>query len=434
MLRDALVTTRSCPRADAGTERPMTPAISIDGDRLWQSLMEMAEIGATRNGGCCRLALTDLDRQARDLLVSWCKTAGCRIETDQMGNIFATRPGGPGTDPVMTGSHLDTQPTGGRFDGVYGVLAGLEVIRTLNDRNMETAHPIQLVVWTNEEGSRFQPAMMGSGVVAHALDIDRMYASMDSDGHTFRSELARIGYLGSRPATTPRAKAYIETHIEQGPVLEQAGKTVGIVTHQQGIRWYDIHVTGSEAHAGTTPMPLRQDALAAAAEIILELKSIALDHSPSACATVGRIECYPGSPNTIPGTVRFSVDLRHPQEQILDEMENRLSGFCSSLPAGCSSDIDGYWRYPARHFDDSCIETVRNAAERLGYSHLEMPTGAGHDASYMAQVVPTSMIFIPCRNGISHNEQEFASQDHCTAGCNVLLHSLLAMAGTEALK
>ncbi|HIG41049.1 MAG TPA: Zn-dependent hydrolase [Gammaproteobacteria bacterium] len=399
--------------------------LSINSERLWQSIMEMAEIGATEKGGCARLALTDLDKQARDLLVQWCREAKCKIEVDEMGNIFSTRPGKVKNQPVMTGSHLDTQPTGGKFDGVYGVLSGLEVIRTLNDHQIETSHPIQLVVWTNEEGSRFQPAMVGSGVVAGAFELNDIYDCRDADGLRFVDELSRIDYKGNKPATIPNARAYIEVHIEQGPILEDANDLIGVVTHQQGIRWYTVTVTGKESHAGTTPMPIRQDALMAAAEIALKVKSIAEVNTPSGCGTVGMFDCYPGSPNTIPGKVVFSVDLRHPDNATLEEMEQQLINFTKTLSNQCDTRVDGYWKYPARAFDENCVEAVHKVVQNLGFPYQKMITGAGHDASYMAQVIPTSMIFIPCKDGISHNEVEHATMDHCAAGCQVLLHTLL---------
>lgn len=393
--------------------------------------MEMAEIGATARGGCARLALTDLDKQGRDLFIGWCTDAGCSIEVDEIGNIFATRPGRLEEKPVMTGSHLDTQPTGGKFDGVYGVLAGLEVIRTLNDEQAQTLHPIQVVVWTNEEGSRFQPAMVGSGVLAGAFQLQDIYNCTDVDGKRFEDELERIGFKGKKRATVPDARAYFEVHIEQGPVLENADDIIGVVTHQQGIRWYDVTVTGMESHAGTTPMPLRKDALMTAAEIALKVRSIALDNAPAGCGTIGKFDCYPGSPNTIPGKVMFSVDLRHPDNKTLEDMETSLRDFVTLLGNECEVNIDGYWKYPAMAFDSGCVETVQWSVNQLGYKHQKMITGAGHDASYMAQVVPTSMIFIPCKNGISHNEIEHATKDHCESGCNVLLQALLVTANTK---
>jgi len=402
--------------------------IRINPDRLWDSIMTMARIGATEKGGCARLTLTDLDKQGRDLFVGWCTDAGCSIEIDKMGNIFATRPGTSSTQAVMTGSHLDTQPTGGKFDGVYGVLAGLEVIRSLNEQNIETQNPVQVVVWTNEEGSRFQPAMVGSGVLAGAFELKDIYNCQDVDGMRFEDELERIGYKGKKTVNPPDAKAYFEAHIEQGPILENTNNIIGVVTHQQGIRWYTVTVTGQESHAGTTPMPLRKDALMTAAEISLQVKKIALHHSPAGCGTVGVFDCYPGSPNTIPGKVVFSVDLRHPDNDTLATMEEELKTFSGSLSNECEIEIDGYWQYPARAFDATCIDTVQTAAENLGYDHRKMITGAGHDASYMAHVIPTSMIFIPCKDGISHNEIEHASKEDCAAGCNVLLQSMLLTA------
>ncbi len=402
-------------------------AISINGDRLWQTIMEMAVFGATEKGGCARLTLTDLDKQARDLFVSWCRDADCDIDIDQMGNIFATRPGLEDVEPVMCGSHLDTQPTGGKFDGVYGVLSGLEVIRSLNDHSIETRRPIQIIDWTNEEGSRFQPAMVGSGVVAGAFELKEIYDCTDSNGIRLEDELQRIGYKGNKQASPPKARAYIELHIEQGPILEEANDLIGVVTHQQGIRWYSVTVMGRESHAGTTPMTLRDDALMAAAEIALKVRSIAHEQAPSGRGTVGKFDCYPGSPNTVPGRVEFSIDLRHPDNTMLDQMEQQLRDFTAGLET-CEITIDDYWKYPAREFDEECIETVHNVVKTLGYPYKKMITGAGHDASYMAHVVPTSMIFIPCKDGISHNEFEHASIEQCTAGCEVLLHTLLDLA------
>ncbi len=410
----------------------MDTEIRVNAERLWASIMEMAKIGATEKGGCARLTLTDLDKEGRDLFVNWCEDAGCSIEVDGMGNIFATRAGSQNSLPVMTGSHLDTQPTGGKFDGVFGVLAGLEVIRTLNDASVETNHPIQLVVWTNEEGSRFQPAMVGSGVLAGAFELDDIYDCIDSQGRRFEDELERIGYKGAKPVQPPEAKAYFEAHIEQGPILENECETIGVVTHQQGIRWYTITVTGRESHAGTTPMPLRKDALMVAAEIALAVRGIALDHAPAGCGTVGVFDCFPGSPNTIPGRIIFSVDLRHPDNEVLNSMEKELHSFVDSCTQDkkihCEIEVDGYWKYSAMAFDPGCVAAVQAATDQLGYTNRKMITGAGHDASYMAQVIPTSMIFIPCEGGISHNEIEHASKEDCEAGCNVLLHTMLLTA------
>ena len=402
--------------------------IRINGDRLWQTLMRMAQIGSTPAGGCARLALTDLDKEGRDLFVSWCVEADCTVEIDEMGNIFATRQGESALSPVMTGSHLDTQPTGGKFDGVYGVLAGLEVIRSMNDRDLVTKRPVQVVVWTNEEGARFQPAMMGSGVLAGAFDLQEIYNNTDVAGLRLEDELERIGYKGAKPAAPPEARAYFEAHIEQGPILEAEQKTIGIVTHQQGIRWYNVCVEGQESHAGTTPMPLRKDALVTAAGLAVTVQKIAEAHAPAGCGTVGRFECFPGSPNTIPGKVTFSVDFRHPDNSVLDEMEKMFRDSVDTLNNEFDIQVDGYWRYPARAFDKGCVGYVEHAARLLGYPAMQMLTGAGHDASYMAQVIPTSMIFIPCAGGLSHNEAEDASKADCEAGANVLLQTMLAAA------
>ncbi len=272
--------------------------------------------------------------------------------------------------------------------------------------------------------------MVGSGVLAGAFKLTEIYDCRDVDGIRLEDELERIGYKGSRGVNPPDAKAYFETHIEQGPVLENTGNLIGVVTHQQGIRWYTITVTGQESHAGTTPMSLRKDALMTAAEIALQVRKIAKDHSPAGCGTVGKFDCYPGSPNTIPGKVVFSVDLRHPDNHILESMESELLNISHGYASECKIDVNDYWKYPARAFDSNCIETVQSAVEALGYAYQTITTGAGHDASYMAHVIPTSMIFIPCRDGISHNEVEYASKEHCAAGCNVLLHTLLLATGT----
>ncbi len=405
--------------------------LSINGDRLWQSLMEMAKIGATAKGGCCRLTLTDLDKEARDLFVGWCKEIGCTVTVDQMGNIFARR---SGTDnslpPVMTGSHLDTQPTGGKFDGVFGVLAGLEVMRTLHENKVETKAPIEITVWTNEEGSRFAPAMMGSGVVAGRFTLEEILAKTDIDGKVFGEELSRIGYAGDLPAAQRPIGAFFEAHIEQGPYLEAEEKTIGVVNKGQGQRWYDVTITGRESHAGTTPMPLRHDALAAAAKLINEVERIANAHQPHACGTVGFVQVHPNSRNTIPGQIKMSVDLRNPDDAILSQMDEELKAFCERLPALASVevDLDPIWYYAPVIFAEDCINAVREGAKKHGYSHMDIFAGAGHDACYIADFAPASMIFIPCENGISHNETENVVPADVVAGCNVLLSAMLERA------
>jgi len=408
--------------------------LRIDGSRLWDSLMEMAKIGATPKGGVCRLALSDLDRQGRDLFISWCKAAGCTVSVDRVGNIFARRPGrDPAKPAIMTGSHLDTQPTGGKFDGIFGVLAGLEVLRTLNDRGVTTEAPIELAVWTNEEGSRFSPAMMGSGVYAGVFPEAEVMAKRDVDGKSFGDELRRIGYAGADAPGERKVAAYYEAHIEQGPILEAEGKTIGVVTAAQGQRWYEITVTGQEAHAGPTPMRRRKDALVGAARMVEVVNRIGHAH-PLACATVGFMQVSPNSRNTIPGRVFFTVDFRHPEDATLTAMDRTLRADCGKIAAdaGLAVEIKEFWYFPPTPFAAPLVEAVRGGAQRLGYSHMDIVSGAGHDAVYMARVAPTAMIFVPCEDGISHNEVENAKPADLEAGCNVLLHAILAAAGEAA--
>jgi beta-ureidopropionase / N-carbamoyl-L-amino-acid hydrolase len=409
----------------------MLSNIKINQARLWESIMEMAKIGATPKGGCNRLALTDLDREARNLFVSWCREAGCTVTVDRMGNIFARREGkNPGADPVAFGSHLDTQPTGGKFDGVYGVLSGLEVVRTLNDNGYETDAPLEIAVWTNEEGSRFAPAMVASGVFAGVFSEDYGMSRADLDGKTIGEELRRIGYLGDRPCGERRFSAFFEAHIEQGPILEAENKTIGVVTGIQGIRWFECTIAGNESHAGTTPMPMRRDALLGASRVVDGAHAIALAHAPDAVATVGLIQAYPNSRNVIPGSVFFTADLRHPDETVLSEMANELAALANRATAelNLSHDLHEIWYSPPAPFDAACIASVRRAAEEAGYAWREIVSGAGHDAGYVSRVAPTAMIFVPCAGGISHNETESATPGDLGAGCNVLLRAVLAHA------
>jgi N-carbamoyl-L-amino-acid hydrolase len=414
--------------------------VTVNGQRLWQSLMDMAKIGATEKGGVCRLALSDLDKQSRDLFVSWCQDAGCSIVIDRMGNIFARRPGrNNDLPPVMMGSHLDSQPTGGRFDGVYGVLAGLEVVRSLNDLNYQTEAPIEVAVWTNEEGSRFPPAMVASGVFAGVFDTEYGLTRADPDGKTMGDELKRIGYAGEAEVGNRPIGAYFEAHIEQGPILEAENKTIGVVTDCQGQRWYEITFTGQEAHAGPTPMSRRRDALVGTAKIIAEVNAIGLRHAPYACATVGMIQNYPNSRNVIPGRVFFTVDFRNPNDAVLAEMDRELRAAVDRVAAETKLDVDfkQIWYYAPIKFDDRCISAVRKGVEEMGYSHRDMVSGAGHDACYLSKVAPTSMIFVPCIDGISHNEVEDAKQEWIEAGCNVLLRAAVSAAnaiGSEGSK
>lgn len=405
--------------------------LAINGKRLWDSLMQMARIGATPKGGVCRLALTDLDRDGRDLFVTWAKDAGCTIKIDKMGNVYARRAGRDDSlHPVMTGSHADSQPTGGKFDGIYGVLGGLEVIRSLNDHGIQTDRPIEVVIWTNEEGSRFAPAMVSSGVFAGVFDLDYGLSRADVDGKTMGQELVRIGYAGEEPVGKPIHAAF-ELHIEQGPILEAEGKTIGVVTHAQGQRWYEVVFTGQESHAGPTPMPRRKDALVGAARVIDLVNKIGHAHAPFACATVGMVQVHPNSRNVIPGRVFFTIDIRHPEDEVLAQMDREVRDGVARIAEEAKLEVtklEQIFYYRPVAFDDDCVKSVRAAAQRFGYSHRDMVSGAGHDACYLAQVAPTSMVFVPCIDGISHNEVEDATPEWIEAGCNVLLHAMLGRA------
>src|SRR5260370_6650510 len=411
--------------------------LTVNGERLWASLMELAQIGATEKGGVCRLAASDLDGEARRLFIRWCEEAGCTVSIDRIGNIFARRPGGnPALPPVMAGSHLDTQPTGGKCDGAYGVMAGLEVVRTMNDLGYETEAPIEIVAWTNEEGSRFSPAMVGSGVVSGVLPLDAALATRDNNAAalTLGGELARIGFAGPAPVGGRPVAAYFEAHIEQGPILEAAGLPVGIVTGAQGQRWYEVTVTGQEAHAGPTPMPRRRDALVGAARMIDAVNKIGHAHAPHACATVGFVQVSPNSRNTIPGHVFFTVDFRHPEDGVLTAMDRELRAACAAAAASQNlrAAVEEFWYFPPTPFDPRLVDAVREAARAQGYPHQDIISGAGHDAVYMARVAPAAMIFVPCVGGISHNEIEDAKPDDLTAGCNVLLNAVLEAADATA--
>ncbi len=408
-----------------------TADLRINGERLWTALMELAQIGTTPKGGVCRLALTELDRQGRDLVIGWAKEAGMTVTIDKIGNAFMRREGrNPALPPVMTGSHIDTQPTGGKFDGNYGVLAGLEVVRTLNDHGIETEAPIEVAFWTNEEGSRFVPVMMGSGVFAKAFTLETAYAATDTEGKSVKDELERIGYVGPEEPGEHPIGSYFETHIEQGPVLEDNEQTIGVVTGVLGIKWYDCTVTGMEAHAGPTPMALRKDALQVASQLMQDVVAVALRHAPHGRGTVGMVQVHPNSRNVIPGRVKFSIDLRNSSDVLVDAMDADIRACADRLNAetGLPIHIEVVSHYPAQPFHADCVAAVAKAAEALGYSHMPVVSGAGHDAVYMARLAPTGMIFIPCKDGISHNEIEDAKPDDLTAGCNVLLHAMLERA------
>ncbi len=405
------------------------PNLQINPQRLWDALMETAKFGGTAKGGIRRLTLSDEDKQVRDWFKAQCEALGCTVTVDEVGNMFARRPGKDNArDPICMGSHLDTQPTGGKFDGVLGVLGGLEVLRTLHETGYETTAPIELVNWTNEEGSRFAPAMLASGVFAGAFDTAFAYSRADRDGKLFESELERIGYRGQEKAGGHRLGAMFELHIEQGPILEAESLTIGIVTGVQGMRWYEVTVTGQDAHTGATPMHLRKNALLGAARMIEAVHRIAMDHAPLAVGTVGLIENKPNSRNVVPGEVFFTVDFRHPDEGVLDEME---AAFRAALPGvmdelSLSFEEKRIWVSPAVKFHPDLIDCVREGARKAGFAAREMVSGAGHDAAYIARVAPTTMIFVPCLGGISHNEAESTTFDECAAGAQVLLEAVVA--------
>ena len=402
--------------------------LAINPQRLWDTLMETARIGGTPKGGIYRLTLTDLDRQVRDWFRAQAEALGCTVTVDEVGNMFALKAGRRGdVAPIALGSHLDTQPTGGKFDGVLGVLGGLEVARTLHDLGYETNAPLLLVNWTNEEGSRFAPAMLGSGVYAGAFDRAFAEACADREGVSFGEALESIGYRGEAAAGSVPFGALFELHIEQGPILEAEGKAIGVVQGVQGMRWYEVEVTGREAHTGSTPMALRKNALIGAARLIERVDAIAHAHAPAAVGTVGLVEVKPNSRNVIPGHVFFSVDFRHPEDAILDKMERELGEAVPKVveDLGLTAELRKVWDSPAVRFDPVCIEAVRVGAEKAGLSTRDMVSGAGHDAAYIARVAPTTMIFVPCEGGLSHNEAESTSFEECAAGAQVLLNAVL---------
>ncbi|MBV6304547.1 Zn-dependent hydrolase [Candidimonas humi] len=406
--------------------------ITVDEQRLWNSLMEMAEIGRTANGGSCRLTLSDDDVAGRRLFMQWCGEAGCQVYTDEVGNIYARRAGAdPDAPPVLCGSHLDTQPLGGRFDGVYGVLAGLEALRRYNELGISTRHPIEVVAWTNEEGSRFTPGVLGSAVYAGRAELAfaRGRPCMTT-GVTLGEELDRTGFSNT-PLFRERPRAYYEAHIEQGPILEAAAVPLGVVTGVQGLYEYDVTLTGYESHAGTTPMQVRRDALACAAGIITALVELGRSYDDITRMTVGHINCRPNSPSTIPGHVVFSVDLRHPDLKSLDFLAGKVVEICNghAQAQNIEIDIERVAAYQPIQFDPGCVDRVRQASLDLGLPSLDMCSGAGHDAVNLSYVAPSAMIFVPCRHGLSHNEQEYAEPRHLAQGASVLANVLLTEAG-----
>ncbi|MBJ2220694.1 MULTISPECIES: Zn-dependent hydrolase [Pseudomonas] len=405
--------------------------LKINGERLWRSLMDMAEIGATARGGSCRLALSAEDKAGRELFSHWCKAAGLTLSVDAIGNLFARRAGADNdAAPVMIGSHLDTQPEGGRFDGVYGVLAGLEVIRSLDDHGIQTRKPLEIAVWTNEEGARFTPAMLGSAVFTGALALDKALATTDGDGVSVAEALRTTGYNGER-ALGGAVDAYFEAHIEQGPILEDNANSIGVVTGGQAIRWLDVRVEGMAAHAGTTPMALRKDALYGAAKMIQALENLAADFAPHGLTTVGELSIAKSSRNTIPGVLDFTVDLRHHRDADIDAMEQQVRARLQAIAdnRGLSVTITPHWLSPATPFDAECVACVQASVDALGYSQQTIISGAGHDAIHLARYCPTAMIFIPCVGGLSHNEAEDVLPEDVRQGTDVLLNAVLKRAG-----
>jgi N-carbamoyl-L-amino-acid hydrolase len=405
--------------------------LRVDGARLRRSLEAMAEIGATAAGGVQRLALSDEDKRSRDLLVEWLHELGAEVTVDEMGNIFGRRAGRDDSlDPVLTGSHLDTQPRGGRFDGVYGVMGALEVLRTLHDHDVRTERPVVVVDWTNEEGSRFAPAMMASGVWAGALDRDWAYAKRDADGRAFGDELARIGYRGRAPCRRRPFHAYYELHIEQGPLLEREHRTIGVPCGIVCLHWYDVFVEGTANQVGPTPMEGRADALVAASEMVLAVRDVATKARGGLVATVGELRVQPNSRNVIPGSVGFTVDLRAWDDDLAVRSWRALQQSFARAAAhhGCGLRLEETWRAPHAEFDPGLTTRVRAAAARLGFSTLDLESGAGHDAGYLSAVGPTAMVFVPSRGGRSHVEVEETSWEDCTAGADVLLQCVVESA------
>ncbi|HEY4919201.1 MAG TPA: M20 family metallo-hydrolase [Xanthobacteraceae bacterium] len=406
---------------------PPLPNLRIDGARLWGELMETAAIGATQKGGICRLTLTDLDRQVRDWFKARAEKLGCTVTVDSMGAMFARRPGRADIPPIAMGSHLDTQPTGGKFDGVLGVLAALEALRTLVEAGYDTFAPIEVINWTNEEGARFAPAMVSSGVFAGAFDADWASARHDAAGVTFAQALDAIGYRGPQRCGEHPLSAFFELHIEQGPILEAEDTSIGVVTGIQGIRWFEATIRGQDAHTGATPMNLRKNALLGAARLVERVNAIALAHPPQAVGTVGRLDVKPNSPNVVPGEVFFMIDLRHPDAATLDTMERAaaIATYEESAKLGLEFEIKKILDQPPVRFDPDCIACVREGARAAGFAAREIVSGAGHDAGYVSRVAPAAMIFVPCRGGISHNEAEYSAPEHCSAGAQVLLQAVL---------
>jgi N-carbamoyl-L-amino-acid hydrolase len=405
--------------------------LQINSDRLWDSIHEMAKIGPGVRGGSNRQTLTDEDAVGRKLFQGWCEDAGLTMGVDMMGTMFFRREGtDPEALPVYVGSHLDTQPTGGRYDGVLGVLGGLEIVRTLNDLGIRTKHPIVVVNWTNEEGTRFAPPMLASGVFAGVHTLEWAYDLKDAEGHTFGGELKRIGWVGPEEVGHRRMHAFFELHIEQGPILEAEGKDIGVVTHGQGLNWLQVTLTGRESHTGSTPMPMRRNAGLGMARITVLAHEIAMSHQPDAVGAVGHVEVYPNSRNIIPGKAVFTIDFRSPSFETQEDMERRLREGAAKIAEelGLEIEIEKTGHFDPVTFDEGCVAAVRRAAERLGYSHRDIISGAGHDACWINRVAPTAMVMCPCKDGLSHNEDEDITQEWAAKGANVLFHAVVETA------
>ncbi len=405
--------------------------LRINGERLWDSLMEMAKIGPGVAGGNNRQTLTDEDAEGRALFQKWCEAAGMTMGVDTMGNMFFRREGAdPDALPVYVGSHLDTQPTGGKFDGVLGVLGALEVVRSLNDLDIKTKHPIVVTNWSNEEGTRFAPAMLASGVFAGIHEQDWAYSREDAKGKTFGAELERIGWKGDEDVGARKMHAFFELHIEQGPILEAEGKDIGVVTHGQGLSWTQVTITGKEAHTGSTPMPMRRNAGLGMARVLELVDEIAWSHKPDAVGAAGHIDIYPNSRNVIPGKAVFTVDFRSPDLSVIEDMEARMKAgakkICDEMELEVAFEKTG--GFDPVEFDETCVSAIRNAAERLGYSHRNIISGAGHDACWINRVAPTAMVMCPCVDGLSHNEAEEISREWASAGADVLFHAVVETA------
>jgi N-carbamoyl-L-amino-acid hydrolase len=432
MIDDVVMARRLAGSRALGKMPRMTQTnLRIDGKRLWDTLMGYAEIGATAKGGVRRLTLTDVDKRGRDRFRAECEALGLTVRVDAIGNMFARRAGrDPSRAPVLFGSHLDSQPSGGKFDGALGVLAGLEVMRSLRDFDVVTEAPLELINWTDEEGSRFGHSLMGSGVWAGVFGLEKAYGLTDTEGVSVASALDEIGYRGAEPALPFTADAYFELHIEQGPILEREGRQIGIVTGAQSQVWYDAVVIGQDSHAGTTPPSTRRDALVGAARIVDLVDRMMRARGEDGRGTVGQLLVFPNSRNVVPGEVRFSVEFRHPLDSEVDVLNAEFPAAARAIADACGVrlELTTLFKIPAQPFDAGCVDLVRQGAARLGYSTREIVSGAGHDAVYVARHVPTAMIFTPCKDGLSHNEAENIEPEEAEAGCQVLFEAVVARA------